>query len=176
MGWGLCRECGRQESSKFQLPYHPYIGNMERGRRLAKPRRVIHAVPIRRDLRVHRNREGRTGSRSNTSRISPCKPASVGGGFSIASRSWRLRATRSLRAEGVQSIGRWSANSKFEADVPIPEGEHQVPGPARAGALIYAKDLERLSGFYQQLLGMKLLKADVEHHVIESAEIGRAHV
>lgn len=46
-----------------------------------------------------------------------------------------------------------------------------MPGPARAGALIYAKDLERLSGFYQQLLGMKLLKADVEHHVIESADM-----
>ena len=46
-----------------------------------------------------------------------------------------------------------------------------MPGPARAGALIYAVDLDRLSGFYQQLLGMKLLKADPEHHVIESADM-----
>ena len=46
-----------------------------------------------------------------------------------------------------------------------------MPGPARAGALIYAKDLERLSGFYQQLLSMKLLRADSEHHVIESADM-----
>lgn len=46
-----------------------------------------------------------------------------------------------------------------------------MPGPARAGALIYARDLDRLSGFYQQLLGMKLLKSDAEHHVIESADM-----
>jgi len=46
-----------------------------------------------------------------------------------------------------------------------------MPGPARAGALIYAKDLERLSRFYQTLLSMQLLSADSEHHVIESADI-----
>lgn len=46
-----------------------------------------------------------------------------------------------------------------------------MPGPTRAGALIYAKDLERLSSFYQQLLGMRLLHADREHHVIESADM-----
>lgn len=46
-----------------------------------------------------------------------------------------------------------------------------MPGPARAGALLYAKDLERLSGFYRELLDMKLLAADAEHHVLESADI-----
>ncbi len=46
-----------------------------------------------------------------------------------------------------------------------------MPGPARAGALIYAKDLERLSQFYQTLFSMQLLSADSEHHVIESADI-----
>lgn len=46
-----------------------------------------------------------------------------------------------------------------------------MPGPARAGALVYAKDLERLSGFYQRLLGMRLLHADAEHQVIESADL-----
>jgi predicted enzyme related to lactoylglutathione lyase len=45
-----------------------------------------------------------------------------------------------------------------------------MPGPARAGALIYAKDLERLSTFYRQLLGMKLLKADDTLHVMESPD------
>ena len=45
-----------------------------------------------------------------------------------------------------------------------------MPGPARAGALIYAKDLNRLSQFYQALLSMRLLIADSEHHVIESAD------
>jgi len=29
-----------------------------------------------------------------------------------------------------------------------------VPGPARAGIFIYAKDPDRLSGFYQSVLGM----------------------
>lgn len=45
-----------------------------------------------------------------------------------------------------------------------------MPNPARAGALIYAQDLDRLSAFYQALLGMRVLKADPEHHVIESAD------
>ena len=46
-----------------------------------------------------------------------------------------------------------------------------MPGPARAGALIYAKDLVRLSQFYQTLLSMQLRSADSEHHVIESVDI-----
>jgi predicted enzyme related to lactoylglutathione lyase len=46
-----------------------------------------------------------------------------------------------------------------------------MPGPARAGALVYAKALDRLSAFYQQVLGMRLLAADGHHHVIESADL-----
>jgi predicted enzyme related to lactoylglutathione lyase len=46
-----------------------------------------------------------------------------------------------------------------------------MPGSAKAGALIYAKNLERVSTFYQQLLGMKLLTADAQHHVIESLDM-----
>ncbi|MFM2119517.1 MAG: hypothetical protein RL722_985 [Pseudomonadota bacterium] len=46
-----------------------------------------------------------------------------------------------------------------------------MPGPARAGALIYAKDLDRLSAFYQGLLGMRLLLADAWHQVIESDDL-----
>ncbi len=45
-----------------------------------------------------------------------------------------------------------------------------MPGPARAGALIYAKELQLLSQFYQQLLGMKLLNASTDMHVLESAD------
>jgi predicted enzyme related to lactoylglutathione lyase len=45
-----------------------------------------------------------------------------------------------------------------------------MPGPRPAGALIYAKDLERLSAFYQVTLGMTPLAADPEHHVIENAD------
>ena len=45
-----------------------------------------------------------------------------------------------------------------------------MPGPARAGALIYAKDLQRLSQFYQQILGMTLLNATAEMHVLESPD------
>jgi predicted enzyme related to lactoylglutathione lyase len=46
-----------------------------------------------------------------------------------------------------------------------------MPGPARAGALIYALDPEALSGFYQQLLGMRLLHATDEIQVIESSDM-----
>ena len=45
-----------------------------------------------------------------------------------------------------------------------------MPGPARAGALIYAKDLSRLAHFYQQVLSMQLLLADDEHHVLASED------
>lgn len=45
-----------------------------------------------------------------------------------------------------------------------------MPGPARAGALIYTKDLLRVSQFYQQLLEMRPLLADASHHVLESAD------
>jgi predicted enzyme related to lactoylglutathione lyase len=46
-----------------------------------------------------------------------------------------------------------------------------MPNPARAGALIYTKELDRISCFYQQLLGMKLLYKDSVHHVIESEDM-----
>jgi predicted enzyme related to lactoylglutathione lyase len=43
-------------------------------------------------------------------------------------------------------------------------------GPARAGHLIYALDLARLSACYQALLDMRVLLADSEHHVLQSAD------
>jgi predicted enzyme related to lactoylglutathione lyase len=46
-----------------------------------------------------------------------------------------------------------------------------MPGPARAGALVYAKDLQRMSVFYQRLLPMTRLAADDEHHVLESPDL-----
>jgi predicted enzyme related to lactoylglutathione lyase len=45
-----------------------------------------------------------------------------------------------------------------------------MAGPARAGALIYAHRLDKLSAFYQQVLGMSLLHANAELHVIASAD------
>lgn len=41
---------------------------------------------------------------------------------------------------------------------------------SRAGAVIYAKDLAKLSAFYQQLLSMQVLKADTQHEVLNSAD------
>jgi predicted enzyme related to lactoylglutathione lyase len=46
-----------------------------------------------------------------------------------------------------------------------------MPSPARAGALIYAKDVEHMSAFYQQVVGMRLLHGDAERHVIGSADM-----
>lgn len=38
-----------------------------------------------------------------------------------------------------------------------------MAAPARTGAFIYAKDLSRLSGFYQELLGMTVRHADAAY-------------
>lgn len=46
-----------------------------------------------------------------------------------------------------------------------------MPGPSRAGVLIYALDPERLSRFYVHLLGMRVLAADAQHLVLESDDI-----
>jgi predicted enzyme related to lactoylglutathione lyase len=45
-----------------------------------------------------------------------------------------------------------------------------MSGPARAGILIYAKHLEALSRFYEQLLDMRVLAADADHRVVENAD------
>lgn len=45
-----------------------------------------------------------------------------------------------------------------------------MPGPARAGVLIYAKHLESLSQFYEQTLDMRVLAADSDHRVIENED------
>lgn len=46
-----------------------------------------------------------------------------------------------------------------------------MTGSARVGALIYAKDLIRVSAFYRQLLGMTMQHADPEYHVLMSPDI-----
>lgn len=48
--------------------------------------------------------------------------------------------------------------------------EAATPAPARAGALIYAQDLARLSAFYRRVLGLSQRHADAGHHVLESAD------
>lgn len=45
-----------------------------------------------------------------------------------------------------------------------------MPGPTRAGALIYASDVPKLSAFYERLLTMELLHGDAEHHVLGSPD------
>ncbi|MBV7415928.1 Glyoxalase-like domain [Aeromonas encheleia] len=46
-----------------------------------------------------------------------------------------------------------------------------MPGPARAGALIYAKDLGRLTHFYRTLLQMEILSQDEGFVVLENRDI-----
>lgn len=41
---------------------------------------------------------------------------------------------------------------------------------ARAGVLIYAKDVERMSMFYEKVLNATVLHADAEHHVLQAAD------
>lgn len=46
-----------------------------------------------------------------------------------------------------------------------------MPGPARTGVLIYAKDLVAVSSFYEQVLGAKILHADDEHRVLQCPDV-----
>jgi ribosomal protein S18 acetylase RimI-like enzyme/predicted enzyme related to lactoylglutathione lyase len=45
-----------------------------------------------------------------------------------------------------------------------------MSGPAKSGVLIYAKDLELISRFYERLLPASLLHADSEHRVLQSTD------
>lgn len=46
-----------------------------------------------------------------------------------------------------------------------------MPGPARTGVLIYAKNLLEVSAFYEQVLHAAVRHADAEHRVLESADV-----
>jgi len=46
-----------------------------------------------------------------------------------------------------------------------------MTGPARAGLFVYAKDLQRLAGFYEAVAGMTRLHAGDELVVLESPDI-----
>lgn len=43
-----------------------------------------------------------------------------------------------------------------------------MPGPARTGVLVYAKNPETMSSFYQRTLGMKVVHAGTDHRVLAS--------
>ncbi len=46
-----------------------------------------------------------------------------------------------------------------------------MSSPARTGVLIYAKQLDKVSSFYEQVLGARVLHADSEHRVLQSADV-----
>lgn len=46
-----------------------------------------------------------------------------------------------------------------------------MPGPASTGLLIYASDVQRVSAFYEGVLGARLLDADADRRVIESPDV-----
>lgn len=46
-----------------------------------------------------------------------------------------------------------------------------MTGPARAGLFIYAKELDRVAGFYQSLLGMSRLHASADLVVLQSQDV-----
>lgn len=46
-----------------------------------------------------------------------------------------------------------------------------MPGPARAGLIVYAKDADRIAHFYESVAGMKRLASTPELIVIESNDI-----
>ncbi|WP_347888319.1 VOC family protein [Nitrosomonas europaea] len=46
-----------------------------------------------------------------------------------------------------------------------------MSSPARTGVLIYAKHLDKVSSFYEQVLGARVLHADSEHKVLQSPDV-----
>ena len=46
-----------------------------------------------------------------------------------------------------------------------------MSGPARAGAVIFAKDVARMTGFYGQVMGMRCQSQDAQRAVIASADL-----
>ena len=44
-----------------------------------------------------------------------------------------------------------------------------MPNSARAGAVVFAKDLQRVAKFYEELLGMPAVHSEHDHLVLESA-------
>ena len=46
-----------------------------------------------------------------------------------------------------------------------------MSSPARTGVLIYAKSLEKVSFFYEQVLGARVLHADSQHKVLQSPDV-----
>jgi predicted enzyme related to lactoylglutathione lyase len=46
-----------------------------------------------------------------------------------------------------------------------------MPGPARVGAVIYAKHLDALTSFYRELLMAEVLHIDAEYSVLQSPDI-----
>jgi predicted enzyme related to lactoylglutathione lyase len=45
-----------------------------------------------------------------------------------------------------------------------------VTGPAHAGAFTYARDIERVSAFYQRVVGLELRNASNDRHVLASPD------
>lgn len=46
-----------------------------------------------------------------------------------------------------------------------------MSGPARTGVLFYAKDVVRVSAFYEALLGARVVFADAEHRVLQTPDV-----
>jgi catechol-2,3-dioxygenase len=46
-----------------------------------------------------------------------------------------------------------------------------MPGPARAGLFIYAKDAERLARFYELILGMSRFHESTDMIVVQSPDV-----
>ncbi|MBU2098801.1 MAG: hypothetical protein KKD00_08560 [Gammaproteobacteria bacterium] len=45
-----------------------------------------------------------------------------------------------------------------------------MPTPARSGTLVYAKQMDLVSSFYERVLNARVLHADSEHKVLQSAD------
>jgi predicted enzyme related to lactoylglutathione lyase len=81
----------------------------------------------------------------------------------------------------MKSGARWAGSSRVKRSALTPDGEYPgltlhdrnsigaaMPSPITAGAVIYAKDLPRVSAFYAEVVGLEVTHAEQDHVELES--------
>jgi predicted enzyme related to lactoylglutathione lyase len=93
-------------------------------------------------------------------------------GFALLDRRVGKRTLAKIKADQLHAFARILYDVR-RASLALPEQRSGVPmsGPAKAGLFLYAKDLARLAGFYESVLGMTRIHASDELVVLLSPDI-----
>jgi predicted enzyme related to lactoylglutathione lyase len=96
-------------------------------------------------------------------------------GFALLDRRVGKRTLAKIKADQLHAFARilYDVRRAAEGRLALPEQRLGVPmsGPAKAGLFLYAKDLARLAGFYESVLGMTRIRASDELVVLQSPDI-----